>query len=127
MSNSFIQSVSYAKLAKYDQTRTELPIRKYVLISNLLREEEQQQQQQQQQQQHYSDMITDNDEEQDMLLLEKHWFEACLNELDNEEEEEETEGVQEQNSLKRQSDVQLHAIYNISNGRGIFVCCTTTS
>lgn len=97
MSN-YIQSISYAKLAKYDQTRIDLSIRKYVLITNLLREEQQQ-------------------EDEDMILLEQNWFESCLNELDKEEEQEQKE--------EPKPNHQLKAFYNFRNGKG-FLFCTSS-
>lgn len=107
MSN-YIQSISYAKLAKYDQTRIDLPIRKYVLITNLLREEEQKEKQ--------------SNEDEDMMLLEQNWFESCLNELDKEEEQEE---LSVQQSQLTKPNLHLKAFYNFQNGKG-FLFCTSS-
>ncbi|CAO3638592.1 unnamed protein product [Mucor fragilis] len=118
--NQHIQSISYSKLAEYDQTRIDLPIRKYVLITNLLREP--------------SSPATES---------EQHWFDTCLDELDKEEEEEEEEErerqleqeqeqekaqEQEQEQLnksrfqRRKPDLHVHTFYNYRNGSGFLVC-----
>lgn len=142
ISNHYIQSVSYAKLAEYDQNRTDLPIRKYVLIANLLREEQQQQQRQEE-----SDTIMnshkDDEEDEDILMLEQQWFETCLNELDKEDddtdpkEEIDNNGQynhQQSNNMisinqkiynTNQPRIQLHAIYDMHNKRGILLCTSS--
>lgn len=104
--NQHIQSISYSKLAEYDQTRIDLPIRKYVLITNLLREP--------------SSPSTE---------LEQHWFDTCLDELDKEEERErQIEQEQQQEQLdkskfhRRKPDLHVHAFYNYRNGSGFLVC-----
>lgn len=144
-SNHYIQSVSYAKLAEYDQNRTDLPIRKYVLIANLLREEQHQQQQRQQQSDTNMNSQEDNeeDEDEDMLMLEQQWFETCLNELDKEDDDIDTEeennnsngqyNHQNDNMISinqkiynaNQPRIQLHAIYDIHNKRGILLCTSS--
>lgn len=106
MSNNhnYIQLISHAKLAEYDQTRIDLPIRKYVLISNLLREEQQL-----------------NNKDEDMILLEQDWFDSCLNELDKEEQQE-----QKEKDLTTKPNLHLKAFYNLHNGRGFLVCTSNT-
>ncbi|OAD00045.1 hypothetical protein MUCCIDRAFT_156957 [Mucor lusitanicus CBS 277.49] len=111
--NQHIQSISYSKLAEYyDQTRIDLPMRKYVLIANLLREP--------------SSPSSES---------EQHWFDTCLDELDREEEEErerqlEQEQAQEQEQeqlnkakfQRRKPDLHVHTFYNYRNGSGFLVC-----
>ncbi|KAI8986532.1 hypothetical protein BDB01DRAFT_785947 [Pilobolus umbonatus] len=60
----YIESISYAKLREFNRTRIDLPIRKYVLINNLLR----------------------LPKVKAETLLEQHWFENCLDQLEEEEE-----------------------------------------
>lgn len=105
MSNhdNYIQLISHAKLAEYDQTRIDLPIRKYVLINNLLREEQQV-----------------NSKDEDMILLEQHWFDSCLNELDKEEQD------QKERELTTKPNLHLKAFYNLRNGAGFLVCTSNS-
>ncbi|KAI7898648.1 uncharacterized protein BX663DRAFT_524252 [Cokeromyces recurvatus] len=96
--NNFdIQSISRSKLLEYYQTttRTDLSIRKYVLITNLLREECSQRSNQ---------------------LQEQQWFDTCINELDKEEEEE------EQKKLNR---IPYYGFYDFRNNSGLLVCSTS--
>ncbi|CAO0801767.1 unnamed protein product [Mucor circinelloides] len=111
--NQHIQSISYSKLAEYDRAHIDLPMRKYVLIANLLREP--------------SSPSTES---------EQHWFDTCLDELDKEEErerqieqEQEKEHEQEQNQLcnkskfhRRKPDLHVHTFYSYRNGSGFLVC-----
>ncbi|KAK4512527.1 Dipeptidyl peptidase 4 [Mucor velutinosus] len=108
--NHHIQSISYSKLAEYDQTRIDLPIRKYVLIANLLREP--------------SSPSTES---------EQHWFDTCLDELDKEEErqrqleqeqaqEEEQEQLNKRKFQRRKPDLHVHTFYNYRNRSGFLVC-----
>ncbi|CAO3638112.1 unnamed protein product [Mucor hiemalis] len=144
-SNDYIQSVSYAKLAEYDQNRTDLPIRKYVLIANLLREEQQQQQSEPQDSNMNMNEDNEEDEDENMLILEQQWFETCLNELDKEdddyEQEEENKSNENNGQYNHQNDnlisinqklyntnqprIQLHAIYDIHSKRGILLCTSS--
>ncbi|KAI9271405.1 hypothetical protein BY458DRAFT_509368 [Sporodiniella umbellata] len=110
MNNSTIELISYAKLAEYDQARTDLPIRKYVLIANFLRDPKS----------HW---------------LEQHWFDACLNELGQEDEPEpEAPTVNTPSSPSSQSlvkeekstSVQLHAYYDFNKQNG-FLFYTSSS
>ncbi|KAI7888779.1 uncharacterized protein EV154DRAFT_516823 [Mucor mucedo] len=102
-SNNYIQLISHAKLAEYDQTRIDLPIRKYVLINNLLREE-----------------MKENTKDKNMILLEQHWFDSCLNELVKEEQD------QNERELTLKHNLHLKAFYNLHNGTG-FLICTSNS
>ncbi|CEG83093.1 hypothetical protein RMATCC62417_17067 [Rhizopus microsporus] len=87
-----IELLSYAKLAEYDQTRIDLSIRKYVLITNLLREPKED-------------------------LLEQHWFDTCLNELTREEEQQQQQQQQQQNDkIQDKPNVQLYYNFNHRNG-----------
>ncbi|CEP11298.1 hypothetical protein [Parasitella parasitica] len=104
--NQYIQSISYSKLAEYDSARIDLPIRKYVLITNLLREP--------------SSPSTE---------LEQDWFDACLDELDKEEERErQLEQDRQQEKLDksklhcRKPDLHIHTFYNYRNRSGFLVC-----
>ncbi|KAI8639468.1 hypothetical protein BD408DRAFT_421347 [Parasitella parasitica] len=106
--NQYIQSISYSKLAEYDSARIDLPIRKYVLIVNLLREPS-----------------------SPSIELEQDWFDACLDELDKEEEIErqlEKEKQQEQLDIskfhRRKPDLHVHTFYNYRNRSGFLVCTT---
>jgi hypothetical protein len=99
--NQHIQSISYSKLAEYDQTRIDLPIRKYVLITNLLREPS------------------------PTTELEHQWFETCLEELDREEKEQEQ--GQTTTKFNHKPDLHLHAFYNFRNGSGFLVCTSNLS
>ncbi|KAI9282615.1 hypothetical protein BY458DRAFT_496781 [Sporodiniella umbellata] len=60
--NSNIELISYAKLAEASKARTDLPIRKYVLIANVLRRPKE-------------------------VELEQHWFDSCMNKLIQDEKE----------------------------------------
>ncbi|KAI8090892.1 uncharacterized protein B0P05DRAFT_527840 [Gilbertella persicaria] len=117
MSNKFIndiQSISYSKLAEYDQTRIDLPIRKYVLITNLLRDP--------------------SSPPAIMSNMEQHWFDACINQLDKEEQEQEEENQQEQepvnttepdkNKQYTNNNIHLHAFYHLHHGNGFLVCAS---
>ncbi|KAI8355670.1 hypothetical protein BD560DRAFT_406907 [Blakeslea trispora] len=102
-----IQSISYSKLAEYDQARIDLPIRKYVLIANLLRDP--------------SPSPSPN--------LEQHWFDTCLNELDKEEQEGSQEDSNHENNqhnnnkqYANNTNIHLHAFYHIRHGNGFLVC-----
>ncbi|KAI9469668.1 MAG: hypothetical protein EXX96DRAFT_587030 [Benjaminiella poitrasii] len=121
--NFDIQSISYSKLSEYYQhtRRIDLPIRKFVLITNLLREE------------------SPSNE------LEQHWFDTCIDKLDKEEEEEQEEQGQEQvvakeleekevqqqqneaSLLTKQMDLYIHEFYHFRNNSGFLVCHNTIS
>ncbi|KAG1438053.1 hypothetical protein G6F56_012808 [Rhizopus delemar] len=98
-----IELISYAKLAEYDQARTDLPIRKYVLIANFLRDPK-------------------------SHLLEQHWFDTCLSEL-GQEEDMETEQAPTPTppppppppppmKEEKNTNVQLHAYYDFNHQNG---------
>ncbi|OBZ86112.1 hypothetical protein A0J61_05841 [Choanephora cucurbitarum] len=109
-----IHSISYSKLAEYDQARIDLPIRKYVLIANLLR-----------------DPSTPP-----VIDLEQHWFDSCIDELDKDEQEdnpEDSQGNSAQSNYQNNhhnnnkqyannTNIHLHAFYHIRHGNGFLVC-----
>ncbi|KAI8364840.1 hypothetical protein EDC96DRAFT_510564 [Choanephora cucurbitarum] len=125
-----IHSISYSKLAEYDQARIDLPIRKYVLIANLLRDPS----------------------PPPVMNLEQHWFDSCIDELDKDEQEDNPEDSHSQshsqgnsaqsNSVQSNSaqsnyennhhnnnkqyanntNIHLHAFYHIRHGNGFLVC-----
>ncbi|ORZ17994.1 hypothetical protein BCR42DRAFT_412934 [Absidia repens] len=61
----FLYMISHAKLAEYYETRTDLPMRKYVLIANMLR----------------------NTPVQDEGKTEEQWLDTCLDALDQQDDE----------------------------------------
>ncbi|KAI8876877.1 hypothetical protein K501DRAFT_288685 [Backusella circina FSU 941] len=109
--HNYIQSMSMAKLAEFDQSRTDLPIRKYVLIANLLR---------------------DHNREQ-------HWFDACLDDLQEDDDQlmcdiDDDDFMSEQETKLYEKDKEEHEkcknmtplFYNLPNGVG-FIMCTSSS
>ncbi|KAI8376023.1 uncharacterized protein BYT42DRAFT_469884, partial [Radiomyces spectabilis] len=70
-----IHYLSLVKLAEYSQTRTDVPIRKYVLISNMLR----------QQDTHPSELDDGSEVSHKDDVLEQQWFDTCLDALHTEE------------------------------------------
>ncbi|KAG1448561.1 hypothetical protein G6F56_008907 [Rhizopus delemar] len=67
--NNNIELISYAKLAEHSKARTDLPIRKYVLIANFLRRPKEEE-------------------------LEQRWFDTCLDKLVQEDKEDQDNSPQ---------------------------------
>jgi hypothetical protein len=107
---TYLQAISMTKLAEYDQSRTDLPIRKYVLIANLLRDSNREQQ----------------------------WFEACLDDLEDDQDEvmsdieddvmseQETKLYEESKEQHKKCNSMTPLFYNFANGVG-FIMCTSAS